>query len=125
MIHRHRQHDRQGKTRQKAVEAEAQRVEHRGFKLKGVEKFRKIRVPGVKPGAAQYPGGVPVVFKRDDHAVHGLVGENDEQDDGRGKQEIQPRVLLYIAPGAPRPGPAGCCQWAFSHRDKLLHHCYR
>jgi hypothetical protein len=95
------QDDGQGECGDHSVYAEGKGVSHGVHKLKGVKKLGEVGVPGLSPGASQYPCGIAVILEGDEYAVHGLVGKKYKQNASRKKEQIKTAVLADIVPGYP------------------------
>ena len=79
LVDHQRQNDGDGEPHRQTVQAQPKGIADGGLALIGVEEALKILKQRVRPRAAQNTQRVFVVFERDYHAVHGLVGEQNQQ----------------------------------------------
>ena len=86
------QNDGDREAHRQTVQAQPKSIADGGLALIGVEKALKIFEQRLRPRAAQNAQRVFVVLERDHHAVHGLVGKQDQQHQRGQQQQIQSPV---------------------------------
>ena len=89
LVDHQRQNDGNREPYRQTIQAQPKGIADGRLALIGIEKALKIFEQRLRPRASQNAQRILVVLERDHHAVHGLVGEQDQQHQGRQKQQIQ------------------------------------